>query len=65
MGKSTFADEQMVAIVRAADRDPNCEVAKRDRIAEPTINTSTTPHCLPCCGTCEREASKSPRMRLR
>ena len=39
MRTSSFTDEQMVAIIREADRDPVAAVAKRHVISEQTIST--------------------------
>jgi putative transposase len=37
MRQSRFSDEQMVAIVREADREPVADVAKRHGVSEQTI----------------------------
>ncbi len=39
MRQSRFSDEQMVAIIREADRDPVSAVAKRHGVSEQTIYT--------------------------
>ncbi len=39
MRKSRFTDEQVVGIIRAADREPVAEVAKRHGVSEQTIYT--------------------------
>ena len=39
MRKASFTEEQMVAIIREADRDPISAVAKRHGISEQTIYT--------------------------
>ena len=39
MRKSRFTDEQVVGIIRAADREPMAEVAKRHGVSEQTIYT--------------------------
>lgn len=38
MSKSRLADEQMVAILREADRASVAEVAKKNRVSEQTIH---------------------------
>jgi putative transposase len=38
MRKARFADEEMVAILREADREPAGVVAKRHKVGEQTIN---------------------------
>jgi putative transposase len=39
MRKGRFSEEQMVAIIREADRDPVVAVAKRHGVSEQTIYT--------------------------
>ena len=39
MRKSRFTDERVVGIIRAADREPVAEVAKRHGVSEQTIYT--------------------------
>jgi putative transposase len=52
MRKSRFTDEQVVAILREADRDPLPVVAKRHGISEQTIYTWRKRFGVPVATTC-------------